>query len=88
MERQAIPGEGRGKAMARDRILAMILAGGKGERLEPLTRDRSKPAVPFGSRYRIVDFVLSNFVNSGILSVYVLASARPSGTRSAGETCG
>jgi glucose-1-phosphate adenylyltransferase len=58
--------------MARDRILAMILAGGKGERLEPLTRDRSKPAVPFGGRYRIVDFVLSNFVNSGILSVYVL----------------
>jgi glucose-1-phosphate adenylyltransferase len=50
----------------------MILAGGKGERLEPLTRERSKPAVPFGGRYRIVDFVLSNFVNSGILSLYVL----------------
>ncbi|PYM64373.1 MAG: glucose-1-phosphate adenylyltransferase [Candidatus Rokuibacteriota bacterium] len=58
--------------MARDRILAMILAGGKGERLFPLTRDRAKPSVPFGGRYRIVDFVLSNFVNSGILSVYVL----------------
>jgi glucose-1-phosphate adenylyltransferase len=58
--------------MARDRVLAMILAGGKGERLQPLTRDRSKPAVPFGGRYRIVDFVLSNFVNSGILSLYVL----------------
>ncbi len=58
--------------MPRERVLAMILAGGKGERLHPLTRDRSKPAVPFGSRYRIVDFVLSNFVNSGILSLYVL----------------
>ena len=44
----------------------MIMAGGKGERLQPLTRDRSKPAVPFGGRHRIVDFVLSNFVNSGI----------------------
>jgi glucose-1-phosphate adenylyltransferase len=53
-------------------VLALIMAGGKGERLEPLTRERSKPAVPFGGRYRIVDFVLSNFVNSGILSLYVL----------------
>jgi glucose-1-phosphate adenylyltransferase len=58
--------------MSRDRVLAMILAGGKGERLEPLTRERGKPAVPFGGRYRIVDFVLSNFVNSRILSLYVL----------------
>ena len=48
--------------MPRDRVLALILAGGKGSRLEPLTRERSKPAVPFGGRYRIVDFVLSNFV--------------------------
>jgi glucose-1-phosphate adenylyltransferase len=56
----------------RRRTLAMILAGGMGQRLYPLTRDRSKPAVPFGGRYRIVDFVLSNFVNSGILSLYVL----------------
>ena len=56
----------------RARVLAMIMAGGKGERLHPLTRDRSKPAVPFGGRYRIVDFVLSNFVNSEILSIYVL----------------
>jgi glucose-1-phosphate adenylyltransferase len=53
-------------------VLALIMAGGKGERLEPLTRERSKPAVPFGGRYRIIDFVLSNFVNSGILSLYVL----------------
>jgi glucose-1-phosphate adenylyltransferase len=48
------------------------MAGGKGERLDPLTRERSKPAVPFGGRYRIIDFVLSNFVNSGVLSLYVL----------------
>ena len=46
---------------------AMIMAGGKGERLHPLTRERSKPSVPFGGRYRIVDFVLSNFVNSEML---------------------
>jgi glucose-1-phosphate adenylyltransferase len=58
--------------MHRDRVLALILAGGKGSRLEPLTRERSKPAVPFGGRYRIIDFVLSNFVNSRILSLYVL----------------
>src|SRR5438552_16738549 len=50
----------------------MIMAGGKGERLHPLTRDRSKPAVPFGGRHRIIDFVLSNFINSGLLSLYVL----------------
>ncbi|MBI4636133.1 MAG: glucose-1-phosphate adenylyltransferase [Candidatus Rokubacteria bacterium] len=50
----------------------MIMAGGKGERLHPLTRDRSKPAVPFGGRHRIIDFVLSNFVNSELLSLYVL----------------
>jgi glucose-1-phosphate adenylyltransferase len=50
----------------------MIMAGGKGERLHPLTRDRSKPAVPFGGRHRIVDFVLSNFVNSEMLSLYIL----------------
>jgi glucose-1-phosphate adenylyltransferase len=56
----------------RSRILTMIMAGGKGERLHPLTRDRGKPAVPFGGRHRIIDFVLSNFVNSEILSIYVL----------------
>src|SRR5919109_5040131 len=56
----------------RARVLAMVMAGGKGERLHPLTRDRSKPAVPFAGRYRIVDFVLSNFVNSDVLSLYVL----------------
>ncbi len=58
--------------MAHPKILAFILAGGKGERLAPLTDFRSKPAVPFGGRYRIVDFVLSNFVNSHIHSLYLL----------------
>src|SRR5687768_17328633 len=56
----------------RPRVLVMIMAGGRGERLHPLTRDRSKPAVPFGGRHRIVDFVLSSFVNSELLSLYVL----------------
>ena len=56
----------------RPRVLAVIMAGGKGERLYPLTKERSKPAVPFGGKYRIVDFVLSNFLHSGILSMYVL----------------
>jgi glucose-1-phosphate adenylyltransferase len=54
------------------RVLAMIMAGGRGRRLSPLTRDRAKPAVPFGGKYRIIDFALSNFVNSGIHSIYVL----------------
>lgn len=54
------------------RTLAMVLAGGKGTRLYPLTKERAKPAVPFGGRYRIVDFVLSNLINSGIYSIYVL----------------
>jgi glucose-1-phosphate adenylyltransferase len=53
-------------------LLAMVLAGGEGRRLDPLTRDRAKPAVPFGGRYRIIDFVLSNLANSGILKTKVL----------------
>ena len=57
-------------------VLGIILAGGKGTRLYPLTKERAKPAVPFGGKYRIVDFVLSNFVNSGILSIYVLTQFR------------
>ncbi|MBL8621055.1 MAG: glucose-1-phosphate adenylyltransferase [Myxococcales bacterium] len=52
--------------------LAMIMAGGKGSRLGPLTLHRSKPAVPFAGRYRIIDFVLSNFVNSGYRRIYML----------------
>ena len=58
------------------RVLAMIMAGGKGDRLAPLTELRSKPAVPFAGKYRIVDFVLSNFLNSEILSMYVLVQYR------------
>jgi glucose-1-phosphate adenylyltransferase len=57
-------------------VLGIVLAGGRGERLYPLTEHRAKPAVPFGGRYRIIDFVLSNFVNSGILSIYVLTQFR------------
>jgi glucose-1-phosphate adenylyltransferase len=53
-------------------ILGIVMAGGRGERLYPLTRDRAKPAVPFGGKYRIIDFVLSNFINSGTYSIYVL----------------
>jgi glucose-1-phosphate adenylyltransferase len=60
----------------RIRILGIVLAGGKGTRLAPLTRERAKPAVPFGGKYRIIDFVLSNFINSGIYSVYVLTQFR------------
>ena len=55
-----------------DKTLAMILAGGEGRRLAPLTQERAKPAVPFGGRYRIIDFVLSNFANSGVLRMKVL----------------
>ena len=54
------------------RVLGIVLAGGKGTRLYPLTKERAKPAVPFGGKYRIVDFVLSNFINSGMESIYVL----------------
>ncbi len=53
-------------------VLTLILAGGKGTRLEPLTRDRAKPAVPFGGLYRIIDFTLSNCINSGLRRVLVL----------------
>ena len=53
-------------------LLTFILAGGRGERLDPLTRDRTKPAVPFGGIYRIIDFTLSNCINSGLRRIYVL----------------
>jgi glucose-1-phosphate adenylyltransferase len=58
------------------RTLALVMAGGQGVRLHPLTRDRAKPAVPFGGKYRIVDFVLSNLLNSGIYAIYVLVQWR------------
>ena len=55
-----------------ERIVGMVLAGGKGERLYPLTQDRAKPAVPFGGQYRIIDFTLSNCLNSGIRRLNLL----------------
>lgn len=58
--------------MAAPRVLAIVLAGGEGKRLMPLTTDRAKPAVPFGGIYRLVDFALSNVVNAGYLRVVVL----------------
>lgn len=59
-------------AIQANQILVMILAGGEGKRLSPLTLDRAKPAVPFGGRYRVIDVVLSNFVNSGLFRIKVL----------------
>lgn len=60
-----------------DKIVAFVMAGGEGKRLWPLTEDRCKPAVPFGGRYRMVDFVLSNLINSGIRAIYVLVQYKP-----------
>ena len=53
-------------------VLGIVLAGGEGKRLYPLTADRAKPAVPFGGAYRLIDFVLSNLVNAGYLRICVL----------------
>lgn len=58
--------------MSLEKALVMILAGGEGRRLFPLTRDRAKPAVPFGGRYRIIDFVINNFINSGFYKIKIL----------------
>lgn len=61
----------------REKVMAFVMAGGEGSRLRPLTTERCKPSVPFGSRYRIVDFVLSNLVNSDIRSIYLLVQYKP-----------
>ncbi len=53
-------------------VLAILLAGGAGERLYPLTRDNAKPAVPFGGAYRIIDFTLSNCINSDLRRIFIL----------------
>jgi len=59
-----------------DRVLTIIMAGGTGERLQPLTRVRSKPAVPFAGKFRLIDFPLSNCINSGIRQIYILIQYR------------
>jgi len=58
--------------MAEPKVLVIVLAGGEGKRMLPLTQDRAKPAVPFGGSYRIIDFALSNFANAGYLKIVVL----------------
>src|ERR1700745_1389883 len=58
--------------MASPNVLVIVLAGGKGDRLLPLTNDRAKPAVPFGGSYRVIDFALSNLANAGYLKIVVL----------------
>ena len=58
--------------MADPKVLGIVLAGGEGKRLSPLTLDRAKPAVPFGGLYRLIDFALSNLVNAGVLRIAVL----------------
>ena len=58
--------------LSRPRVLGIVLAGGEGKRLMPLTLDRAKPAVPFGGGHRMIDFVLSNLVNGGIHKIAVL----------------
>jgi glucose-1-phosphate adenylyltransferase len=60
-----------------DKLLAVIMVGGRGERLSILSQERAKPAVPFAGRYRIIDFVLSNCVNSGVYNVVVLTQYQP-----------
>jgi glucose-1-phosphate adenylyltransferase len=62
----------KGPTTVMKRILTLILAGGRGSRLDPLTRDRAKPAVPFGGIYRIIDFTLSNCLNSGLRRILIL----------------
>ena len=61
----------------RPHIIAMVLAGGEGSRLFPLTKSRAKPAVPFGGHYRLIDFVLSNLVNANYRRIAVLSRSLP-----------
>src|SRR5207253_3367104 len=65
------------KGYTMTKVLAVIMAGGQGERLSLLSQKRAKPAVPFAGKYRIIDFALSNCVNSGIFDVAVLTQYRP-----------
>ncbi|HPG75426.1 MAG TPA: sugar phosphate nucleotidyltransferase, partial [Rhodoglobus sp.] len=58
--------------MAPQKVFGIVLAGGEGKRLMPLTADRAKPAVPFGGGYRLIDFALSNLINSGLRQIVVL----------------
>jgi glucose-1-phosphate adenylyltransferase len=67
-----------------DNVLTMLLAGGRGSRLGPLTRERAKPAVPFGGMYRIVDFALSNCLNNRQLNILVLTQHK---SRMDAHTC-
>ncbi len=60
------------ESVARPRVLSIVLAGGEGKRLSPLTLDRAKPAVPFGGHYRLIDFPLSNLANGGYHKIVVL----------------
>ena len=61
-----------GTRVAHPQVFGIVLAGGEGKRLAPLTDDRAKPAVPFGGNYRLIDFALSNLVNGGLLRIVVL----------------
>src|SRR3954471_14788707 len=66
------PGRERGRSKLQHKVITFVLAGGRGHRLFSLTKERAKPAVPFGGKYKIIDFVLSNLINSGLFSIYVL----------------
>ena len=72
MTTKSAPDRVRRRQMSRKKVLAIVLAGGEGKRLMPLTADRAKPAVPFAGIYRLIDFALSNVVNAGYLQVVVL----------------
>ena len=61
-----------------DGLITIVLAGGVGERFKPLTLQRAKAAVPFGGKFRIIDFTLSNCINSGARHIYILLSISPS----------